>query len=178
VQLSLWKKFHVCIFAIQGEDGMKFTVQYIPLGDIKKPESLTITDGLKRLERLMWDCMNILVVRKNRDGYTILSGHDRLDYLKEHTKNFYAPCIVDDSDGAGIKSWMNRLINKKPLDDFPMTPKSWSIFRSFLKKEPRFRKLSRVQQIRVMIMAIRYKRTTITSMKNVVNQMIRSNHSE
>ncbi|MGO4888207.1 hypothetical protein ACJ2A9_10655 [Anaerobacillus sp. MEB173] len=155
---------------------MRFTVQYIPISEIKADSSLKITDHIKKLQGLMWDCMNILVVKKNRkDGsYSILSGLERFEYLRKYTKHVYAPCIVDDSFSTGLKSWLNRIRNKQPLDDFPMAPKSWSIFRSFLKKEPRFKNLSRVQQLKVLILAIRYKRTVISSMQTMVNQMIRN----
>lgn len=155
---------------------MKFTVKYIPLSKIKTDSSLKITGHIKKLQNLMWDCMHILVVRKNsKDGsYSILSGSDRFEYLRKYTKNIYAPCIVDNSTSTGIRAWFSRLRNKQPLDDFPMTPKSWSIVRSFLKKEPRFKQLSRTEQIKVLILAIRYKRTVISSMKTTVNQMMKN----
>jgi hypothetical protein len=156
---------------------MKFTIQYIPLNKIKPNLSVKITDHLRKLQRLMWDCMFVLVVKKNRkDGsYVIVSGQDRFESLKKHTKNIYAPCIVDKSSSTtGMISWIQRLRNKQPLDDFPLMPDSWSIVRSFLKQEPRFKHLSRSDQIRVLLLAARYKKTVIYSMKTTVNEILRS----
>jgi hypothetical protein len=155
---------------------MKFTIQYIPLNKIKPDFSVKITEHMKKLQRLMWDCMFVLVVRKNRkdDSYTILSGQDRYESLKKHTKNIYAPCIVDKSSSTGMISWLHRFRNKQPLDDFPLMPASWSIFRSFLKQEPRFKKLSRSEQIRVILMAAHYKKTVIYTMKITVNEILKS----
>lgn len=154
-----------------GECSMKFTVQYIPLSKIEPDYSLKITEHMKRLQRVMWDCMNIMVVKKNsKDGsYTVVSGFDRLNYLTKYTGKKYAPCLVGD-DNTGFKSWILRY--KQPLDDFPLPPKSWSIVREFLKREPRFKNLSRSQQIRVLLLGLRYKKTVIATMKNSVNQIV------
>lgn len=44
---------------------MKFTIEYIPLNKIKPDLSLKITKHMKKLQRLMWDCMMyVLVVKK------------------------------------------------------------------------------------------------------------------
>jgi hypothetical protein len=155
---------------------MKFTIQYIPLNKIKPDLSVKITEHIKKLQRLMWDCMFVLVVRKNRkdDSYIIVSGQDRFESLKKHTKNIYAPCIVDKSSSTGMIAWLHRLRNKQPLDDFPLMPTSWSIFRSFLKQEPRFKNLSRSEQIRVILIAARYKKTVIYTMKTTVSEILRS----
>ncbi|MEH7302820.1 hypothetical protein [Neobacillus drentensis] len=155
---------------------MKFTIQYIPMNKIKPDLSLKITEHMKKLQRLMWDCMFVLVVKKNRkDGsYIILSGQDRFESLKKHTKNIYAPCIVDKSSSTGMISWFHRFRNKQPLDDFPLLPPSWSIVRSFLKQEPRFKNLSRSEQIRVLLIAARYKKTVIYSMRTTVNEILSS----
>lgn len=154
---------------------MKFTVQYIPLNKIKPDLSLKITEHFKKLQRLMWDCMFILVVKQNRkDGsYSIVSGEERFEYLRKHTKNIYAPCIVDKSKPSGIQSWIPRFRHKQPLDDFPLMPASWSIFRSFLKQEPRFSELSRSQQIKVLLLAARYKKTVIITMKKTVAEFLK-----
>ncbi|WP_413300140.1 hypothetical protein AA0X95_17745 [Bacillus sp. 1P10SD] len=158
---------------------MKFTIQYIPLNKIKPDLSLKITEHIKKLQRLMWDCMFVLVVKKNRkDGsYIIVSGQDRFESLKKHTKNIYAPCIVDKSSSTGMISWLYRLRNKQPLDDFPLMPPSWSIVRSFLKQEPRFKNLSRSEQIRVLLIAARYKKTVIYSMRTTVNEILSSQNN-
>ncbi|MDR7000235.1 hypothetical protein [Neobacillus niacini] len=155
---------------------MKFTIEYIPLNKIKPDLTLKITEHIKKLQRLMWDCMFVLVVKKNRkdDTYIIVSGQDRFESLKKHTKNIYAPCIVDKSSTTGIISRFYRLWNKQPLDDFPLMPHSWSIFRSFLKQEPRFKNLSRSEQIRVMLIAARYRKTVIYTMKTTVDTFLKS----
>ncbi|MGX6443439.1 hypothetical protein ACWM35_09490 [Neobacillus sp. K501] len=153
---------------------MKFTIQYIPLEKIKPDLTVKITERIKKLQRLMWDCMFVLVVKPNRkdDHYVIVSGQDRFESLKKHTKNIYAPCIIDRSSSSKISSWFYRFRRKQPLDDFPLMPTSWTIVRSFLKQEPRFKKLSRTQQIRVLIIAVRYKKTVIHSMKTTVNEIL------
>jgi hypothetical protein len=155
---------------------MKFTIQYIPLNKIKPDVSMKITEHIKKLQRLMWDCMFVLVVRKNRkDGsYIIVSGQDRFESIKKHTKNIYAPCIVDKSNSPRMVSWLPRIRNKQPLDDFPLIPASWSIVRSFLKQEPRFKNLSRSEQIKVLLIAARYKKTVIYAMKTTVDDILRS----
>ncbi|WML55019.1 hypothetical protein RCG17_10700 [Neobacillus sp. PS3-12] len=153
---------------------MKFTIQYIPLSKIKPGLSQKITEHMKKLERLMWDCMFVLVVKKNRKNgtYTIVSGQERFDSLKKHTKSIYAPCIVDKTSSTGIMPWFHRLRKKQPLDDFPLMPASWSIFRAFLKQEPRFQNLSRADQIRVLLIAAHYKKTVIYAMKKAVDNML------
>ncbi len=133
---------------------------------------------MKKLQRLMWDCMMyVMVVKKNRkDGsYIIVSGQERYENLKKHTKSLYAPCIVDKSDSNGMLSLFYRLQKKQPLDDFPFMPTSWSIVRSFLKKEPRFQNLSRSEQLRVLRIAACYKKTVIYTMKKTVDDILRSN---
>ncbi|QOY34956.1 hypothetical protein AWH56_019900 [Anaerobacillus isosaccharinicus] len=153
---------------------MKFTVKYIPLSKIKPDPSLKISGHVKKLQRFMSDCMYILVVKKSKDGsYSILNGQDHFDHLKKSPKNIYAPCIVDESTSSGLKSWFSKVRNKQNLDDFPMTPKSWSIVRSFLKQEPRFQNLSRMEQLKILVLALRYKRTVISAMKTKVDQMIK-----
>lgn len=154
---------------------MKFTIEYIPLDKIKPAFSLKITEHLKKLQRLMWDCMFVLVVKKQKDdSYVIVSGKDRFESLKKHTKNIYAPCIVDKSDFSGVLSWFYRLWNKQPLDDFPLMPVSWPIVRSFLKQEPRFNNLSRSEQIRVLRIAACYKKTVISTMKTTVDDILKN----
>lgn len=155
---------------------MKFTIQYIPLNKIKPAFSLNITEHIKKLQRLMWDCMFVLVVKKNRkDGtYIIVSGQDRFESLKKHTKNIYAPCIVDKSETNGMSSWFQRFRKKQSLDDFPLMPVSWAIFRSFLQEEPRFKQLSRSEQIKVMLIAANYKKTVIYTMKTKVDDILKS----
>ncbi|WP_349409368.1 hypothetical protein [Pseudalkalibacillus sp. SCS-8] len=156
---------------------MKFTVQYIPLSKIKPGQSVKMTERLKRLQGIVWDCMYLLVVKEQRkDGtYVLVSGLERFEYLKNFTKHVYAPCLVDESEPKGWKGWVKRMRNNQPVDDYPLIPKSWSIVRTFLKKEPRFKELSRFQQIKVLYLGARYKRTVILSMQNRVNQLMKEN---
>jgi hypothetical protein len=153
---------------------MKFTIEYIPLHKIKPGLSMKMTEKWKRLQRVMWDCMFVLVVKKQRDdSYIIMSGNERFESLKKHTKNLYAPCLVDKSDSSAIHSWFHRLWNKQPLDDFPLMPASWSITRTFLKQEPRFKQLTRAEQIRVLRLAARYKKTVVNKMITTVDDILK-----
>ncbi|MCF6139203.1 hypothetical protein [Pseudalkalibacillus berkeleyi] len=154
---------------------MKFTVHYIPLSKIKQGSKVNITERIKRLQGIVWDCMYLIVVKENqKDGsYTLVSGLERYDYLKNFTKNVYAPCLVDQSTPTGWKGWFYRLRKKDQNGDYPLIPKSWSIVRTFLKQEPRFKDLSRFQQIRVLYLGARYKRTVILTMQKRVNQLMK-----
>lgn len=160
---------------------MRFTVQYIPLSKIKPDIPVKMTQRINILRRILHDCMHLLAVRKNKkDGtFIIISGLDRYEYLRKHTNKQYAPCIVDESKtSAGMKSLIYRLRNRRLLYHFPqinperMTPPSLSIIRTFLKQEPRFADLSRSQQLKVMLLGIRYKKTVVSSMKAMVDDML------
>ncbi|MDF2815617.1 MAG: hypothetical protein K0Q81_1817, partial [Paenibacillus sp.] len=152
---------------------MRFTVQYIPLSKIKPDVTPSMTARIRELRNRMWDCMHLLVVRKNsKDGsYRILLGNDRYEFMRAHTKKLVAPCLVDESKSqAQIKSWFLRFRSKRLSDPFPdvdtshITPVAWSILREFLRKEPRLKQLSRKQQIQIMFMAIQYKKIVVASM--------------
>jgi hypothetical protein len=130
---------------------------------------------------MMWDCMHLLVVRKNRkDGsYMILLGNDRYEFLRKHTKKLVAPCLVDESKPkAQFKSWLYQMRNKRLRNYLPdikpdrITPAAWSIVRVFLKEEPRLKQLSRKQQIQVLMLSIRYRKIVVASMKTKVDQML------
>lgn len=158
-----------------------FTVQYIPLSKIRPDHSQKMTAHIRKLRSKMLDGMNLVVVRKNRkDGsYVIVLGNDRYDYLRKHTKKLVAPCLVDESKTTSkVRSWYHQFRNKRLLNHFPaikpgqMTPAALSIVRTFLKEEPRFKQLSRRQQIQVLSQAVRYKRTVVTSMKAKVTQLM------
>lgn len=160
---------------------MRFMVHYISLSKIKPDLSVKMTQNIKKFRRLMWDCMHLMAVRKNRkDGnFILLSGLDRYEYLRKHTNKKYAPCIIDGGKASfGVKAWIHRLRNRPMLHDFPyinadqMIPTSWSIVRSFLKQEPRFLHLSRSQQLKVLLLAIRYKQTVVSSMKAMVDDSL------
>lgn len=47
-----------------------------------------------------------------------------------------------------------------------------SIIRSFLKKEPRFKHLSRTQQMKVIRLGLQYKKTTMLSMRAKVDEFV------
>ncbi|CAM4141395.1 hypothetical protein L1N85_05605 [Paenibacillus alkaliterrae] len=160
---------------------MRFTVQYIPLSKIKPGLTAKMTAHIRKLRKSMWDCMNLLVVRKNRnDGsYIILLGNDRYDFLRKHTKNIAAPCLVDESKPkARLKSWLysfqwkrrtSRLSDRQPSRKASVT---LSIVNDFLKEEPRFKALTFKQKFQVLKLAVRYKKTVIVSMKEKVDDML------
>jgi hypothetical protein len=159
---------------------MRFTVQYIPLSKIKPSSSPIMNAHVRKLRNMMWDCMHLLVVSKNhKDGdYTIVTGQERYDFLHKHTKKLVAPCLVDESKPKGqLESLLQQyrgLWQPKPSSvrrSFRLTPTTWSIVRAFLKEEPAFKQLTRLQQIQVLVLAVRYKRTVIASMKSKVHQI-------
>jgi hypothetical protein len=157
---------------------MKLNVQYIPLSKIRPNLTGKITEHIKKLRNIMWDCMHILVVKKEKDGnYTIISGNERYEYIQKHTKNKFAPCIIDENKlCTELRYWLYRVFNvhlqeKESKDIFDkISPNSVSIIRYFLKEEPRFRSLSRLEKTKVLILALRYKKTVITSMKLKVDE--------
>jgi hypothetical protein len=160
---------------------MKLNVQYIPMSKIKPNLTVKITEHVKKLRNIMWDCMHILVVKKDKDGnFIIISGNDRYDYLQKHTKNKFAPCIIDENKlSTEFKYWIHRVFNleihekeRKDLFD-KISPKSVSIIRGFIKEDPRFKNLSRLEKTKVLILALRYKKTVITSMKLKVDECLK-----
>ncbi|MFD1356556.1 hypothetical protein ACFQ4X_01495 [Fictibacillus halophilus] len=159
---------------------MRLNVQYIPMNKIKPNISIKINEHVKKLRNIMWDCMHILVVKKDKDGsFTIISGNDRFEYLQKHTKTKYAPCIIDESRfTAELKYWYYRVFNPKNSEknnkheSWYLNPKSVSILRSFLKEEPRFKRLSHIQKTKILILAMRYKKTVISSMKLKVDECL------
>lgn len=160
---------------------MKFTIQYIPLNKIKPDVAAKMTEPVRRLRRLMWDCMHVLAVRKNRkDGsYTLVSGLDRYEYLHKHTNRTHAPCIIDDDKPmTGVKQLLRPLLRKRPRDERPrrrtvrLAPPQWSMIRAFLQQEPRFAQLSRMDQLKVLLLALRYKKTVVVCMRSLVNELL------
>jgi hypothetical protein len=160
---------------------MRLNVQYIPMSKIKPNFSVKITEHIKKLRNVMWDCMHILVVKKEKDGnYTIISGNDRYEYLQKHTKNKFAPCIIDENKMfTELKYWIHRIFNvhkqEKEKKDFfnKLSPKSVVIIRNFLKEELRFKSLSPAEKAKVLILALRYKKTVMTSMKLKVDECLK-----
>jgi hypothetical protein len=159
---------------------MRFTIQYIHLAKIKPDLTVKMTKHIKKLRAVMLDCMQLLIVRKNkRDGnYTLLSGSDRYDYFKQHTNKKYAPCLVDESSSTvRFKDLLFRLRNRNILRIFPqinlsrLTPSGLSIIRAFIKQEPCFRHLSRSQQLKIIMMAFRYKKHMLLTMKSKMGEM-------
>ncbi|WP_274365961.1 hypothetical protein [Paenibacillus thermotolerans] len=147
---------------------MRYTVQYIPLNKLKPDFTGTITRPIARLRRTLWDCAHLMAVkRRGKDGtYVIVAGADRYHYLRKHSRVKSAPCIVDE------KRKHDALLERFPyLSPRRMTPASWSIIRSFLKKEPRFYALSPLQQMRLLYTAVRYKKTVINRMKAMIDEM-------
>ena len=162
---------------------MRFTVQYIPLHKIKADSTIPLTQHIKNIRKRMWDCMHLLAVRRNRkDGsYIVISGLDRYEYLTKHTNKKYAPCLVDTHKASVLmklpfqRNAMVRLLQQFPTISIQeMKPASWSIIRTFIRREPRFSRLSRARQIKLLFMAIRYKKTVVASMKAQVDKMLSS----
>jgi len=162
---------------------MRFTIQYIPLKKIDASATVRITERIKQLRAVVWDSSHLLAVKKNRrnGNYTVVGGHDRYRYMKAHTNKLYAPCVLDDSKepkAAAVPSWIVRFRNRNLPKKFPkfhpekVTPAGWSIIRTFVKEEPRFERLTRLQQVKVLILAVRYKKTVVRSMRSVVNDML------
>lgn len=162
---------------------MRYTLQYIPLSKLKPGVSVQITRRIKELRKAAQDCMNLMVVRKSRKegGYVIVSGNQHLEYLKKHTRNVAAPCLVDEGKAsAKLNALVHRLRKRNLPYEVPhikreRTPaSSWSIIRRFLKQEPRFKSLTRRQQLKVLRLGLQYKKTTISSMKAKVDDILNS----
>lgn len=147
---------------------MRYTVQYIPLKKLQPDFTGRITHPIARLRRALWDCAHLMAVqRRGKDGtYVIVAGADRYHYLRKHSRVKSAPCIVDEKRKHDV------LLERFPyLKPRRMTPASWSIIRTFLKREPRFKKLSPLQQMRVLYAAVRYKKTVLQRMKAMIDEM-------
>jgi hypothetical protein len=153
---------------------MSFSVQYIPLNKIKPDGSAKMTHNIKLIRKFIWDCMYLLAVEENpKEGnFIIVSGIQRYEYLRKHTNNKYTPCIVLNRKlSSEVKSLVDHLFPNMKAER--ITPASWSILRSFLQQEPRFINLSLGQQIKVLLLGIRYKKTVIQSMRALVDQLSR-----
>jgi hypothetical protein len=177
--------WHIYNKNMKGAFAMRYTVQYIPLSKIKPGLPVQLTQRIKELRAAAQDCIHLLIVRKSRKegGYTIVSGNNHFDYLQKYTKKKVVPCIVDESAvSSRLTSLVNRIGKRKLPYDVPYikrerTPvNSWSIIRRFLKQEPRFRHLSRRQQIKVLRLGLQYKKTTVFSMKAKVDDLLRNNN--
>jgi hypothetical protein len=162
---------------------LRYTVQYIPLSNII-PESISTKawQRKKELKKVAQDLMHLLVVRKSRieGGYIILDGHRHFDFLKKHTNKNYAVCLLDESKiSASVGSLVHRFRKRQLPYDVPyirpdrIAINSWSIIRTFLKQEPRFRMLSHRQQLKVLRLGIQYRRTTVQSMKAKVDDLFK-----
>jgi hypothetical protein len=162
---------------------LRYTVQYIPLSKIR-PESITTktSQRKKELKKVAQDLMHLLVVRKSRKdgGYIILDGHHHFDFLKKHTNKKCAVCLVDESKiSESVGSFVHQFRKRQLPYDVPyirsdrIAIKSWTIIRTFLKREPRFRMLSRRQQLKVLRLGIQYRRTTVLSMQAKVDDLLK-----
>jgi hypothetical protein len=161
---------------------MRYTVQYIPISKIKTDFYAKITQRVKELRKVAQDCIHLLIVREHRKkgGYIIINGYNNFEFLKNHTKKKFVPCLVDESKTASsLTSLVYRFRKRKPPFDVPnikpdtIPLSSWSIINTFLKKEPRFKRLSLNQQIRIIRIGIQYKRTTVLSMKAKVDDLLK-----
>lgn len=145
---------------------MRYTVQYIPIHKIKSVVSHKPTQRSKELRKAAQDFMQLLVVRRSRKdrGFFVIGGNHHFEYFKRHTNRSMVPCLVDESKASSALSSLLYLLRKQKV-----VPNSWSIIRTFLKQEPRFRRLSRSQQLSVLRLGLQYKRTTLSSMKAKVD---------
>ncbi|MEK3884558.1 hypothetical protein [Paenibacillus sp. PL2-23] len=162
---------------------MRYTIRYIPLSRIK-PGSITnkLTQRMKELRRTAQDCMHMLIVRKSRreGGYVVVSGHSHLDYLKKHTKKSAVACLVDESKLSAKLSSFVYHFRKPRLPKYVPSIKperligsSGAIITRYLRQDPRFKSLSRSQQMKVLRMGLNYKKTTILSMKAQVDEFLK-----
>jgi len=161
---------------------MRYTVQYIPLSKIKSESIAKSTKRSKELRRVAQDCMQLLIVRKSRKvgGYVIISGINHLEYYKRYMKRNTAPCLVDEGKiSSTFESLMSHFRKRKLPYELPyintdhMAGNSLSIIRSFLKQNPRFKWLTRRKQLKVLRLGIQYKKTTIRSMNDKVDELLK-----
>ncbi|MDR6550735.1 hypothetical protein [Paenibacillus qinlingensis] len=162
---------------------MRYTVQYIPLNKIKQDNTNTKTSPRKKeFKKVAQDLMQLLIVQKSKkDGdYIIQDGHHHFAFLKKHTNKNRAVCLVDESKmSTNFGNFVNRFRKRQLPYDIPyLKPNrfeinSWTIIRKFLKQEPRFRMLSRSQQLKVIRLGIQYRKTTVQSMQAKVEDMIK-----
>lgn len=159
---------------------MKFNIEYIPISKIKPDLSSKMTQRIKKMQNLLWDCVYLLAVRKKKDGnYVVLSGHDRYEYLRKHTTKQSVPCIVDEANlSSETKSFLHWFRHQELPYRIPLSkPKRWvpatfTIVRVFIKEDPRFFDLTPMQQFKVLLIGIHYKKTVVASMKKKVDEFI------
>jgi hypothetical protein len=153
---------------------MRYSVQYIPLSKIKTGIPVTFTQRIKSLRKIAQDCMHLLIVRKSRKegGYVLVSGGHHLEYLVRHTKKGVAPCLVDESKASSSLSALLYRLRKLASPERTARKNGRSIVRSFMKQEPRFRQLSRSEQLKVLRLGLQYKKTTVAAMKARVNELL------
>lgn len=159
---------------------MKFTIRYIPLSKIRPNVSAKMTERVRRLRRLMWDCVHVLAVRKDRrsGGYTLISGIDRYEYLNKQTYRTHAPCIIDEARPiTEVRHLLQPLLRKQRREEKlrkrpgRLTLAQWSMIRDFLRQESRFEELSRVDKLKVLLLALRYKKTVVVCMRSLVDEL-------
>ncbi|MDM5317584.1 hypothetical protein QUF49_16355 [Fictibacillus sp. b24] len=161
---------------------MKLNVQYIPLHKIKPNLTIKITEHVKQLRNRMWDCMYMLVVKREKNNdFSIICGNDRYEYLTKHTKNKYALCIIDEqSNETGVKYWFKNLYRaerrkeRKEWVRDNMSINSVSIIRAFIREDTRFKELSHFQRLKVILLAVKYKNTVISCMKSKVGDLLKT----
>lgn len=160
---------------------MKLTIRYIPLSQIKPDVPAKMTEPVRRLRRFMWDCMHVLAVRRSRkDGsYILISGFDRYEYLHKHTNRTLAPCIIDDEKPmSALKPMLRPMLRKQLPGERPersvcwLPLPQWAMIRAFLRQEPRFAELSRMDQLKVLLLAVRYRKTVVVCMRSLVTELL------
>ncbi|WNR45325.1 hypothetical protein [Paenibacillus roseipurpureus] len=163
---------------------MRYTVQYIPLSKIRQESSNTKSSPRKKeLKKVAQDLMQLLIVQKSKKdgGYIVQDGHHHFAFLKKHTNKNRVVCLVDESKiTANFGNLVNRFRKRQLPYEVPyLKPNrfeinSWTIIRQFLKQEPRFRMLSRRQQLKVIRLGIQYRKTTVRSMKAKVEDILKT----
>lgn len=161
---------------------MRYTVQYIPLDKIKPELYVKTTRRSKELRKVAQDCMQLLIVRKNRKagGYVIVNGINYYEHYRRYAKKSVVPCLVDEGKlASALTLLMNRIRKRKMPYELPyintdqIAGNSWSIIRSFLQQDPRMKKLTRREQLKVLRLGIQYKKTTLRAMKAKVDELLK-----
>ncbi|MBB3113239.1 hypothetical protein FHS18_005342 [Paenibacillus phyllosphaerae] len=161
---------------------MRYMVQYLPLHKLKSAMTDKATKRSKELRKVAQDCMQLMIVRKSRKdgGYVVVNGSNHLEHYRRFSNKKTVPCLVDEGKIASTMTALWHQLRKRklphelPSADMDQTSgNGWSIIRSFLKQDPRFKTLSRREQAKVLRLGIQYKKTTIRSMKSKVDELIK-----
>ena len=162
---------------------MRYTVQYIPLSKIKQESNeMKISPRKKELRKVAQDLMQLLIVQRSKKNgdYIIQDGHQHFAFIKKHTNKNKVVCLVDE---RRISTKFGNLVHRFRKRQLPFEfsflqpnrfeTNSWTIIRKFINQEPRFRLLSRRQQLKIIRLGIQYKKTTVQSMQAKVADILK-----